>query len=473
MSAELATPAPLAPHDLEGHDLDGHYLDGREIEAFLPYTEPPVPGERRARLRQRLMEAGCYGPGQIGGRRWPIGCVSLEITQRCNLDCSLCYLSEHSEAVRDLPLEELYRRIDLIHAHYGEDTDIQVSGGEPTLRRREELVRIVRRISEKGMRASLFTNGIRATRELLTALAEAGLTDVAFHVDLTQKRKGYDSELALNALRERYIERARGLPLAVFFNTTVFAGNFHEIPAVVRFFRRHADVVSMASFQLQADTGRGVLREREAYITPDAVVRQIQEGAGRPLSFDTLLAGHPRCNRYGMAFAINGELYDFYDDPGFVLPLLARTADIAFPRSDRRAAVRAALFAFAKAPELWPRGLRWLARTLWRARRDLVAARGRIRKLSFVVHNFMDAEKLERERLHACVFMVASSEGPISMCLHNAKRDRYILPPLPVVNAEGTRFWDPLTGRLSPDTSPRGSAGVYPLRYIKRQARQK
>ncbi|MGQ0591164.1 MAG: hypothetical protein ACT4QB_00555, partial [Gammaproteobacteria bacterium] len=83
--------------------LDPHYLTAEEIETFAPYTEPPAPAERRARLKDRLEEAGCYGPGQIGGRRWPIGCVSLEVTQRCNLDCSLCYLSEHSEAVRDIP----------------------------------------------------------------------------------------------------------------------------------------------------------------------------------------------------------------------------------------------------------------------------------------------------------------------------------------------------------------------------------
>ena len=43
----------------------------------------------------------CGSPekGQQMGGRWSIGCVALEITQRCNLDCTLCYLSEHSEMV--------------------------------------------------------------------------------------------------------------------------------------------------------------------------------------------------------------------------------------------------------------------------------------------------------------------------------------------------------------------------------------
>jgi MoaA/NifB/PqqE/SkfB family radical SAM enzyme len=204
-----------------------------------------------------MERTGQWHPRQSMGRRWSIGCVALEITQRCNLDCTLCYLSDHSEAVKDVPLEEVFRRIDMIRDHYGENTDVQVTGGDPTLRKREELVAIVRRVRERGLRPSLFTNGIKATRELLSELVDNGLVDVAFHVDMTQERKGYDSEVALNAVREEYIERAKGLPLSVFFNTTVYDGNFHEIPEVAAFFVRQAEWVNVASFQLQADTGRG------------------------------------------------------------------------------------------------------------------------------------------------------------------------------------------------------------------------
>jgi molybdenum cofactor biosynthesis enzyme MoaA len=193
---------------------------------------------------------------------WPIGCGALEITQRCNLDCGACYLSEHSEAVKDLPLEEVYRRIDMIRDTYGPDVDVQITGGDPTLRDRGELLAIVRRLRQMGMPAALFTNGIRVTRDLLTSLVEAGLIDLAFHVDLTQGRRGYQAERDLNELRRTYIERARGLPLSVFFNTTVFDGNFDQIPDVVAFFVQHSDVVRLASFQQQAQTGRGTWHPR-------------------------------------------------------------------------------------------------------------------------------------------------------------------------------------------------------------------
>ncbi len=268
---------------------------GTDSACFKPQAKPlPDPiGDTRARMQR----TGQWQPQQMAGRRWAVACVCLEITQRCNLDCTLCYLSENSEAVRDLPLEEIFRRIDMIVRYYGPGTDVQVSGGEPTLRRRDEVVAIVRRLAARGLRASLFTNGIRATRDLLVELADAGLTDVAFHVDTTQQRVGHHNETDLNALRREYIERARGLPISVFFNTTVHAGNLEDVPMLAAFFVSQADVVRLASFQLQADTGRGVLGARVESISNDSVAKRLQQGACSSLNFNVLTAGHRDCNR--------------------------------------------------------------------------------------------------------------------------------------------------------------------------------
>jgi uncharacterized radical SAM superfamily Fe-S cluster-containing enzyme len=233
----------------------------------------------------------------------------------------------------------------MIHTRYGPNTDVQVTGGDPTLRRREELLAIVRRIRALGMRPSLLTNGIKASRELLERLVEAGLVDVAFHVDLTQQRKGYHSEGDLNALRRTYIERARGLPLSVFFNTTVFDGNFDELAEIVAFFVGHSDVVRLAAFHPQAQTGRGTLGPRSPRITPEAVIRQIERGTGVPLSFDTAHIGHSRCNRYAMAFVVNGRAYDVLDNKALYERLVERTAGHYFDRQCRRRAVMTSLAA--------------------------------------------------------------------------------------------------------------------------------
>ena len=161
------------------------YMSPEQIHDWKPYKDLPEPGQYRESIQARMKKVNYWGKSQLAGRRWGIGCVSLEITQLCNLDCNLCYLSDASEAVKDVPIEEIFRRIEMIRQHYGPNTDVQVSGGDPTLRERTELVAIVKKITDSGMRASLFTNGIKATRDLLTELSSVGLSDVAFHVDLT------------------------------------------------------------------------------------------------------------------------------------------------------------------------------------------------------------------------------------------------------------------------------------------------
>jgi len=459
-----------APEPADGGAGRGWMTDA-EIDDYPVGPTGGAGAPALARAAAAMGATGQWGPGQAMGRRWPVGCVALEITQRCNLDCSLCYLSEHAEAVHDVPLAELFRRIDTIAATYGPDTDVQVTGGDPTLRDRAELVAIVRRIAARGMRPSLFTNGIRATRSLLSELAAAGLVDVAFHVDMTQARRGFDSEVALNAVRADYIDRARGLGLAVMFNTTVFTGNMHEIPAVARFFVRHADAVELASFQLQADTGRGVLRGRDAVVSQPSVMAAIERGAGGPLSFDVLSGGHAACNRYAAALVADGRAFDLFDDRDFILEIFTRSAGDAFPRGDRGRFVRDLLAWLARRPGLWPRTAAWAGRKLWQMRRELLAARGRVGKISFFVHNFMDACRLERERVDACVFMVATDEGPVSMCLHNARRDRHVLKRLKVPTANGNGYWDPLTGSIGDGetTAPRPA----PLPARRRKGRRK
>ncbi|PPC89903.1 MAG: radical SAM protein [Methylobacter sp.] len=436
--------------------LEIQYLSSEEIELLSPEPLPDNSEGQLLNIQQKLKDTGQWHDGQIAGRRWAVCSVALEVTQRCNLDCTLCYLSEHSEAVKDVPLAELFRRIDMIFTHYGVNTDIQITGGDPTLRKREDLIKIVKYITALGMRCSLFTNGILATRDLLESLSNAGLSDVAFHVDITQLRKGYDSEEALNEIRQKYIDRARGLPLAVFFNTSVCAENFADIPGIVRFFSKHTDVVSLISFQLQADTGRGVLRERGQQIDQQTVIQQIESAIGTSLCFDTLVAGHQRCNSYAMAFAINGNYYDFYDDVKFSRTLLDATAQAVLPRKHRAEAKKYAVQAFLRAPSVWWPATRWLAKKFWAAKYDLWAARGRVQKMTFVLHNFMDASKLERDRIHSCVFMVATSEGPISMCLHNAKRDQYL--------------FSGQTGAEQPKLDP---VAVYPIKFLKGRSKQR
>lgn len=445
------------------------YLTPSEVSARGPERVPAVDPVGDAR---RVLKAiGQWNANQQMGLRWAVACVALEITQRCNLDCTLCYLSEHSEAVRDLPLQEVYRRIDRIRRQYGPRTDVQVTGGDPTLRNHDELVAIVARIRERGMRATLMTNGIRARRPLLERLAAAGLTDVAFHVDTTQQIKGFETEMQLNELRETYIDRTAGLPISVMFNTTVHAGNFHEIPDLVGFFVRHAGRVRTVSFQLQADTGRGVDRCRADSISIETVTAQIERGTGVRINFEACRTGHSSCNRYALCVAANGRLFNLFDDTRLFGRLQRATRRLKLDRSRPVASGVELAGWFLLHPRHFAAAIRWVLPKLRKHGKEILAARGRVRTLSFLIHNFMDAGRLECDRIDACAFKVMTSDGPMSMCLHNAKRDAHILRPVKVAGSPGG-YWQPLSGKIADRAEPSTTGpDTQPLRKLKGRAR--
>ena len=62
------------------------YLSADDIKDWQPAAVIPSPEQRREPIKQRLSDNGLWLPKQTAGKRWAIGCVALEVTQRCNLD---------------------------------------------------------------------------------------------------------------------------------------------------------------------------------------------------------------------------------------------------------------------------------------------------------------------------------------------------------------------------------------------------
>jgi len=412
--------------------------------------QPSVDNKQRLKTTQQRMDQGnVFNSNQILGRLQTIGCVAVEITQKCNLDCTLCYLSEHSQSVSDIPIEEVFRRLDDVLKHYGPGTSVQITGGDPTLRKHTELVEIVAYANSLGLYTALFTNGIGASRKLLSRLAKVGLRDVAFHVDSTQRRENGDTEVKLNHIRQEYIDRTKGLGLMVIFNNTVHKGNFHEIPDLVRFYRERAKDVGLVSFQLQADTGRGEWRQRDVVITKETVEKQIEAGSTHNLPWGVMQVGHSDCHNYLPTFVANDTVYPLMSDKAFFADFLDDFQDACW---DRQQGVMIIAGSFLKQILKKPR---WLLRfplygfrLLKMSFGDLLKSRGKVHQLTFFVQNFMDAKELVQERVDACSFMVMTADGPVSMCEHNANRDDYILKPLEITRADGSAInYQPLASK--------------------------
>ena len=75
-------------------------------------------------------------------------CMILEVTKRCNMHCPVCFASA-GECLEngDLSIDEIEKQYDFLMDHGG-PFNIQLSGGEPTMR--EDLPEIIHMGREKG-----------------------------------------------------------------------------------------------------------------------------------------------------------------------------------------------------------------------------------------------------------------------------------------------------------------------------------
>ena len=68
-----------------------------------------------------------------------------------------------------------------------------------------------------------------------------------------------------------------------------------------------------------------------------------------------------------------------------------------------------------------------------------------------------------------------TGDGPLSMCLHNARRDEFILQPVALHRRDVTVYWQPLTGEANSNrnTPPCIDIDTHTLKHLKGQARQR
>ncbi len=110
-------------------------------------------------------------------------CVLLEVTSRCNLRCPVCFAGAGEAGSKDVPMEELERQMEYLMSHGG-PFNLQISGGEPTVR--DDLPEVIRMGKEKGFTFfQLNTNGLRLAEEpgYAKKLKEAGLSCVFLQFD--------------------------------------------------------------------------------------------------------------------------------------------------------------------------------------------------------------------------------------------------------------------------------------------------
>ncbi len=109
--------------------------------------------------------------------------ILIEVTQRCDLKCPVCYADSGNETKPDPSLDEI-RNMFRAAWKAGPQSNIQLSGGEPTVR--DDLPEIVAAGRESGFSfIQINTNGLRIAKDehYIRALKDAGLASVFLQFD--------------------------------------------------------------------------------------------------------------------------------------------------------------------------------------------------------------------------------------------------------------------------------------------------
>jgi uncharacterized radical SAM superfamily Fe-S cluster-containing enzyme len=370
--------------------------------------------------------------------RKPAGLVILEVTERCNLTCPMCY-AYSSPSERDYSLKEIETRLDQLIDVEGKGISLQISGGEPSVRK--DLETIASMVKRKGFaQLEMVSNGIRLAREpdFAEKLVKWGFTSVYLQFDSTRpediiKLRGED----LWNVREKAIAALERVKLPSTLAVSLYDGlNTDQIQQVIHFAWQHPDTVCAIAFQAATPFGRfevgkdstsinGNSDEHPANESPlkprklrmPDILKLIEEQSGVPENlFFPVGEGSPLCNAFTLLkytkegykpIAPKFTLEEFMEvagpHPNMTLRMLTRGRAAILPQIVTNIGGSLKLM-----KTLWPHI--GSDPSFWTSRKTL----------TLFVKPFMDESDIDMSRIERCCFHNASPRGVMSFCALNA-----------------------------------------------------
>ena len=371
--------------------------------------------------------------------RKPAGLVILEVTERCNLTCPMCY-AYSSPSERDYSLEEIEIRLDQLIDVEGKGISLQISGGEPSVRK--DLETIAAMAKRKGFaQLEMVSNGIRLARESNFAekLVKWGFTSVYLQFDSMRPEdiitlRGED----LWSVREEAIAALERVKLPSTLAVSLYDGlNTDQIQQVIHFAWQHPDTVCAIAFQAATPYGRFEVGKDNTSINskgdkhptnesspiprklrmPD-ILKLIEEQSGVPENlFFPVGEGSPLCNAFTLLkytkegykpIAPKFTLEEFMEvagpHPNMTLRMLTRGRAAILPQIVTNIGGSLKLM-----KTLWPHI--GSDPSFWTSRKTL----------TLFVKPFMDESDIDMSRIERCCFHNASPRGVMSFCALNAK----------------------------------------------------
>jgi uncharacterized radical SAM superfamily Fe-S cluster-containing enzyme len=348
--------------------------------------------------------------------------VMLEITEKCNLTCPMCFAGS-SPAGRHYTLEELRQRIDQVIALEGQGISFQLSGGEPTVRK--DLDKIVKLCYDAGCgHVEVISNGIRIAKDpgYARQLKEWGITSLYLQFDSTDddhieqlrgERLWWVREAALEALADA------GMPVVLAVSIIPGLNDNQVGPTMELIAHSRANIVAV---NFQAATpfgGRFDLQAPRKLRLPDLLELMRAQCGLDPDGFFPVGSGSPLCNSYGrvaykdgrwdhaLKFLSTDDFLDIMgDDPVDFVRALTVGLSESVPYMAKQVMKNPRLLTKI-APLVGPDPLAWL--------------RGRKgpKQTTIYIKPFMDSSDIDIDRIERCCYHNASPRGIMSFCAMN------------------------------------------------------
>jgi uncharacterized radical SAM superfamily Fe-S cluster-containing enzyme len=251
--------------------------------AFTSWVRPKTPSFPQNPFTE--VRQGCpYDCGLCPDHQQHSCCVLLEVTQRCDLHCPVCFADAGTiNPPPDLSMKEIAAWYERLLAAGG-PFNVQLSGGEPCVR--DDLPEIIQLGRSYGFTFfQLNTNGLRLARDIayLSALKSAGLSTVFLQFDGTNDaiyksirgRELFEKKMAV-------IRNCAELEIGVVLVPTLVPGvNTDDIGNILRLALAHMPAVRGVHFQPISYFGRyDADPTDESRITIPEVIRAVEAQTG-------------------------------------------------------------------------------------------------------------------------------------------------------------------------------------------------
>ncbi|MDH4185044.1 MAG: radical SAM protein [Nitrospinota bacterium] len=217
--------------------------------------------------------------------------VSWNVTSRCNLNCSHCYIDAHGRMTGDEGEIPTNRALSILNeiASLNPGAVLILTGGEPLAR--QDIYELIEKASALGMMPVLGSNGTMISRKSALRLKECGLNGIGVSIDSLDPDnhdhfRGRQGALA-EAMAGLAAARDAGIPVQV--QTTPTTRNLEEIPKIADWAHKLGAKVFNIFFLVC--TGRG---EAMADITPEEYERVLKWASDNKDAFPGMMI-RPKC----------------------------------------------------------------------------------------------------------------------------------------------------------------------------------